>query len=71
MMQANMEIRIAAKNAGVKLWEVAEAIGISDGMLSRKLRRELPEAEQRKILSIVADLARRKEAEENEQNKKH
>lgn len=70
-MQANMEIRIAAKNAGVKLWEVAEAIGISDGMLSRKLRRELPEAEQRKILSIVADLARRKEAEENEQNKKH
>lgn len=70
-MQANMEIRIAAKNAGVKLWEVAEAIGISDGMLSRKLRRELPEAEQRKILSIVADLARRKEAEENEQNAEH
>lgn len=71
MMQANMEIRIAAKNAGVKLWEVAEAIGISDGMFSRKLRRELPEAEQRKILSIVADLARRKEAEENEQNAEH
>lgn len=67
-MQANREIRSSAKQAGVKLWEVAEAIGISDGMLSRKLRRELPEAEQRKILSIVADLARRKEAEENEQN---
>lgn len=65
-MQANMEIRSSAKLAGVKLWEVAEAIGISDGMLSRKLRRELPEAEQRKILGIVADLARRKEAEANE-----
>lgn len=70
-MQANMEIRSSAKRAGVKLWEVAEAIGISDGMFSRKLRRELPEAERRKILNIVADIARRKEAEENEQNAEH
>lgn len=70
-MQANMEIRSSAKKAGVKLWEVAEAIGITDGMFSRKLRRELPEAEQRKILCIVADIARRKEAEENEQNAGH
>ena len=46
--------------------EVAEAIGITDGMFSRKLRRELPEAEQRKILDIVANLARRKEAETHE-----
>ena len=67
-MQANMEIRMNAKKSGVKLWEVAEAIGITDGMFSRKMRRELPEAERRKILNIVADLARRKEAEENEQN---
>lgn len=67
-MQANMEIRSSAKKAGVRLWEVAEAIGITDGMFSRKLRRELPEAERRKILSVVADIARRKEAEENEQN---
>ena len=70
-MQANMEIRYNAKRAGVKLWEIAEAIGISDGMFSRKLRRELPEAERRKILDIVADIARRKEAEENEQNAEH
>lgn len=70
-MQANMEIRYNAKRAGVKFWEIAEAIGISDGMFSRKLRRELPEAERRKILDIVADIARRKEAEENEQNAEH
>lgn len=70
-MQANMEIRVSAKAAGVKLWEVAEAIGITDGMFSRKMRRELPEAERRKILNIVSDLARRKEAEENEQNAEH
>ena len=70
-MQANMEIRVSAKAAGVKLWEVAEGIGITDGMFSRKMRRELPEAERRKILNIVSDLARRKEAEENEQNAEH
>ena len=65
-MRANMEIRNAAKRAGVRLWEVAEAMGITDGMLSRKMRRELPEAEQSKVLDIVADLAHRKEAESYE-----
>ena len=65
-MQANMEIRTMAKESGVKLWEVAEAIGITDGMLSRKLRRELPQVERRKILSIVADIAKRKEEAANE-----
>lgn len=65
-MQANMEIRNAAKGSGIRLWEVAEAIGITDGTFSRKMRRELPEADQRKILCVVADLAQRKEAEAHE-----
>ena len=62
----NQKIKYAAKVANVRLWEVAEAIGISDSAFSRKMRRELPEAEQRKILNIVADIARRKEAEAHE-----
>lgn len=64
-MQANIGIRVRAKDAGVKLWEVAEALGITDGMFSRKLRHELPEAERCKILNIVEDLAQRKEMEAN------
>ncbi len=43
--------------AGVKLWQVAERLGINDGNLSRKLRRELPEEEQKRILEIIQDLA--------------
>lgn len=43
--------------AGVKLWQVAERLGINDGNLSRKLRRELPEEEQDKILEIIQELA--------------
>lgn len=65
-MQNNVELRVAAKSSGVKLWEVAEAIGISDGMFSRKLRRELPERERVKLLHIVAEIAQRKEAEAHE-----
>ena len=53
----NQEIRRAAAGAGVKLWQVAEALGIADCSLSRKLRRELPPEEKEKILSIVRELA--------------
>lgn len=53
----NQEIRRAAAGAGVKLWQVAEALGIADCSLSRKLRRELPPEEKGKILSIVRELA--------------
>ena len=40
---------------------VAEALGIADCSLSRKLRRELPTEEKEKIFSIIRELA--KEAE--------
>lgn len=42
---------------GVKLWQVAERLGINDGNLSRKLRRELPQEEQERILKIIQELA--------------
>lgn len=58
----NQTIRNAAKAAGVRLWEVAEALGIADGMLSRKLRRELPDAERERILRIIEEIAQQKEA---------
>ena len=57
---SNMEIREAAKSAGVRLWEVAAAYGVSDGNFSRKLRQELPLAEQEKILTIIDRLAQEK-----------
>ena len=56
----NLEIRETAKACGVCLWEVAERVGVNDGNFSRKLRRELPEAERAKILDIVHAIAREK-----------
>lgn len=60
-MRANMEIRNAAKKAGIRLWEVAAACGINDGNFSRKLRQELPQEEKEKILAIIDRLAQEKQ----------
>lgn len=54
---ANMEIRNAAKRAGIRLWQVAERIGVNDGNFSRKLRQELPPQEREKILVIINEMA--------------
>lgn len=57
----NKEIRVAAKNAGIRLWEVAEAYGINDNNFSRKLRKELPQEEKNKILAIIDKLAKERQ----------
>lgn len=61
MSTANMGIRERAKEAGVRLWEVAAAYGINDGNFSRKLRKELLNAEKEKILEIIDRLAQEKQ----------
>lgn len=54
----NKDIREAAKEAGVFLWQVAAEYGVNDGNFSRKLRKELPDEEKRKILAIIDRLAK-------------
>lgn len=53
----NQDIRRTAAGAGIKLWQIAEALGIADCSLSRKLRRELPAEEKERIFSIIQELA--------------
>ena len=54
---ANTEIREAAKRNGVRLWQVAEGIGISDAAVSRKLRRELSASERERVMTVIEKLA--------------
>lgn len=54
----NQDIRRTAAGAGVKLWQIAEALGIADCSLSRKLRRELPTAEKERIFTIIEQLSK-------------
>lgn len=57
----NKEIREAARAAGVHLWQVAEAYGVTDGNFSRKLRREFSAAEKEKILGMIERIARERQ----------
>lgn len=57
----NMKVRQAALLHGVKLWEIADRIGLSDFAFSRQLRKELPPEEQDRILKIIEDIAERRE----------
>lgn len=57
-MKANMEIREKARVRGVRLWQIADALGMQESQFSKKLRKELVEDEQSKILDIIDDLAK-------------
>lgn len=39
--------------AGMKQWEVARLLGLGESALSRKLRDELPEEEQDRIVALI------------------
>ena len=55
---ANLDIRAEAVSRGVRLWRVAEELGIADASLSRKLRKELPQTEKERIISIIHRLSK-------------
>lgn len=58
----NKDIREAAANAGVKLWQIAEKLNINDGNFSRKLRKEFTAEEKERIFAIIREIA---ETEDN------
>ena len=54
----NLELRKAAKAAGIPLWRIADAIGVGEATMTRKLRHELPENEKKQLLNLINQLAR-------------
>ncbi len=52
----NQELKLKAAGEGVKLWQIAEKLGMADCAFSRKLRRELPDEEKERILAIIEEL---------------
>ena len=56
-MLANSDIRSTAKSMGVRLWEIAEFLKVSDPTITRMLRRELPNKEKQRFLSIIEEIA--------------
>lgn len=51
-----MDLRQAVNSNGLKLWQIANKLSLTDGNLSRKLRYELSTAEKKKIFKIISEL---------------
>ena len=54
----NQDIRQTATKSSVRLWRIADALGITDSSFSRKLRKELPKEEKDRIFEIIKKLSR-------------
>lgn len=54
----NDDIKNEVKSAGLRLWQIAEALGMQDSNFSRRLRHELSEAEKTEIREIIANLSK-------------
>ena len=61
---ANDEIKAYAKQAGVRLWEVAERLNITDVSLSKKLRYELDPEYKSRIIKLVDMIAKEKQSQQ-------
>lgn len=64
----NMEIRAEIMRTGLRHWEVAAALGISETSFSRKLRRELPEEERQRVLEVIGIVDRRRKGADSAQS---
>lgn len=53
----NVDVRRTAAGNGVRLWQIADALGISDCSLSRKLRKELSAEEKAAVFAIIRNLS--------------
>ena len=56
MQQNNIKIRLAALEAGVPMWRMAQRLGIAPETLSKKLRYELSIDEEKRIFQAIEDI---------------
>lgn len=52
----NQDIRNEVKLAGLKLWQIADELGIAEATFSKKLRHELSDEKKAEIRSIIEKL---------------
>lgn len=57
MTQANIDIRLLAAGKGVRLWQIAKELGISDTWFTRLMRSELSTEKKNEIRLIIDRLA--------------
>ena len=53
MNKTNMKIREALREANMKQWQLADVLGVHEKTLCCKLRHELSEDEQSRIIELI------------------
>ena len=61
VVKRNQCIHQEAKKRRVKLWEIADHMGIFDTAFSKMLRKELPTDKQAEILAVIDKIAANRE----------
>ncbi|MCM1059832.1 MAG: hypothetical protein NC452_06025 [Eubacterium sp.] len=61
IIKRNLDVRAAAKSAGVFLWEIADKLGVSEPTFIRSLRKELSDARKANVLAAIEDIKREHE----------
>lgn len=54
--KANLDVRECAKKAGIYLWQIAAAIGVSEPTFNRRMRVEMPESEKKRIFKAIEQI---------------
>lgn len=57
-MKANQKVRELAQKTGVKHWQIAEHLGISEPTIMRWLRVPLSEDREKAIMTAIMELAK-------------
>lgn len=61
----NEKLRRLAKGKGVALWQVCDAMGISEPTLTRMLRKPLEAKKEREIVAVINRLSIEEEVKRN------
>lgn len=56
MVKANMKIRTALLESGIRFYEVAQKMGYSESYFSRLMRTEFSDADRDRVLAAIRDL---------------
>lgn len=54
---ANRQIKERARKTGVRLWQIADALEVSEATMSRMMRKELAPEKQQEIMQIIDQLS--------------
>lgn len=56
-MMANSDVRQETKHHNVRMWQLADYLGVSEATVTRLLRHELPEEDKTRLLMAINAIA--------------